>query len=313
MKYKVNWRLRLMLRIIKIFQKPLHKADLTKLKTQSNSRFTAYFYDVIRIRVFRVEDYPVHVGEGSFTIRVYYPDNKDRQPAILFFHGGGFVVGGITSYDHFCRRLCKTANCIIASVDYRLAPNHKFPTAHNDAWHSLQWLVKEAMRLKIDVNSIAVMGDSAGGNLAAYLSFMARDHKIKLKSQILIYPVLDFRVRERIYFKQFLLGKEESKWFAEQLLSEKQEVNDPRLSIILQEDLKNLPPTLLIQAEYDHLNDEIEEFGAMLSANDVQCHADTFPGTFHGYITMFNWSRISHHSLQRIVNFLSVNSISGNK
>lgn len=202
---KIGWRLRLMLWIIKAFQKPIHLSDISQIKKRSNSKFTAYFYDLFRVEIARVEDLIIPSEGFNIPVRLYHPNPDLNTPVILYFHGGGFVLGGIESYDHFCRRLSKVTSCAVISVDYRLSPEHKFPAAHDDALTSLLWICSKGHDYKLDVNQLFVAGESAGGNLAAYLAFEARNRNISLKGQILIYPVVDAGYREREYFDQFLL------------------------------------------------------------------------------------------------------------
>ena len=297
---KIAWRLRLMLWIIKLFQKPLHQSDIDKLRKRSNSKRTAYFSDIFRIKVHRIEDTYFLSQDHRIKVRCYYPSDTDSYPTVLFFHGGGFVLGGLNGYDHFCRRLSRFLDCMVASVDYRLAPEHKYPAAHLDAWNALQWLMAKSQDLKVEQDRITVMGDSAGGNLAASLAFKARDQGIELHNQVLIYPVVDFRKRDRQYYDQFLVSREDSKWFAHQFLNSEEESNDPELSIILNENFENLPATLIIQAEYDHLNGQIDEFSKSLTTTTKL----VFPGTFHGFITMFNWTNYSKKGFLEIKRFL---------
>ncbi len=301
--YRIGWRLRLMLWIIKTFQKPIHLSDIGLVKKRSNSKFIAYFYDLIKVKVKRVENLLIPSGDFNIPARLYHPKPEQVLPVILYFHGGGFVLGGIEGYDHFCRRLSRMTNCVVISVSYRLAPQFKFPAAHDDALVSLLWVNKQANEYKLDINQFFVAGDSAGGNLAAYLGLEARDRKIAILGLILIYPVLDVSSNEGEHYN-FLVSKETSRWFGRNFLTNTEDMSDLRLSIVRQGNFSDLPPILVIKAHYDHLNYEIEAFARKLKAENIAVTSIEFPGTFHGFITMINWSSKSREALSKMNGFI---------
>lgn len=293
-----------MLWITKTFQKPIHQSNINLTKKRSRGKFTAYFYDLTRAKISSVKDYPIESEGHAITVRLYHFQPGISLPIILYFHGGGFVLGGIEAYDHFCRKLSKLTQCAVVSVDYRLAPEFKFPAAHNDALVSLDWVLSNGLALGLDTTSLFLAGDSSGGNLAASLAFQARERKIPIRGQVLIYPVLDFSAPKNRYYDQFLLGEEGSKWFARNFLDSDQNRADPRLSLKFNQDFTHLPDALIIQAEYDHLNEEIEEFqDRMINAGNTSILVKIH-NTFHGFITMMNWTSKAKESLHRISQFI---------
>ena len=301
---RIGWRLRLMLWIIRIFQGPLSSSNLDRLKKRSNSRFTAYFYDIVRAKVARVEDFSLPSGNQKIDVRLYHPHPGYELPVILYFHGGGFVLGGINSYDHFCRKLsCKTG-CAVVSVGYRLAPEHKFPAAHEDSVSVLAWIIFNKDRLDLDVNDIFLGGDSAGGNLAASLAFHARQTGISIRGTVLIYPSLDFSASSGPYYERLLMSRQDGEWFVSHFLDAEENQNDPRLTLKSNQDLTNLPDSIIIQAEYDHLNPEIDNFHKLLIANQNSSELVQVKATIHGFITMMNWTPEANKTLDRINHFI---------
>ena len=219
-----------------------------------------------------VEDRTIPGPAGEIPIRVYTPVGEGPFPVVVFYHGGGFTIGSLTSHDPVARRICGEAEAIVVAVDYRLAPEHPFPAAVEDAFAALQWVAANAAELGGDPSRLAVCGDSAGGNLSAVACLMARDAGgPAVRFQALIYPTTDARadypsVQES--GDSIFLSADSMQWFYEQYQSDKL---DWRASPILAEDLSNLPPALIITAEYDTLRDEGEAYGEALrsAGNDV--------------------------------------------
>jgi acetyl esterase len=219
-----------------------------------------------------VEDRSIPGPAGDIAIRVYTPVGEGPFPVVVFFHGGGFTIGSLTSHDPVARRNCGEAEALVVAVDYRLAPEHPFPAAVEDAFAALQWVGEHAASIGGDPSRIAVCGDSAGGNLSAVTAIMARDAGgPPLRFQALIYPTTDARadypsVQEN--GDSIFLSADSMQWFYEQYKSDKL---DWRASPILAHDLSGLPPALIITAEYDTLRDEGEAYGEALrsAGNDV--------------------------------------------
>jgi acetyl esterase len=219
-----------------------------------------------------VEDRTIPGPAQDIPIRVYTPLGEGPFPVVVFYHGGGFTIGSLTSHDPVARRICAETEAIVVAVDYRLAPEHPFPAAVEDAFAALEWVAAKADELGGDPTRLAVCGDSAGGNLSAVVCLLARDAGgPAIRFQALIYPTTDARadypsVREN--GDSIFLSADSMQWFYEQYRSDKL---DWRASPILAEDLSNLPPALIITAEYDTLRDEGEAYGEALreAGNDV--------------------------------------------
>jgi acetyl esterase len=235
---------------------------------------------------------------GGLRARHYAPPEPGGpHPLIVFFHGGGFVLGDLDSHDGPCRLLCRHAGAHVLSVDYRLAPDHPFPAAVDDACAALRWACAHAGELGADPARVAVAGDSAGGNLAA---LAAREAPVAL--QLLFYPATDFveRARSHDLFDQgFLLTREDMDWFSRQYTAGA-DLEDPRLSLVRAADLDGLPPALLVTAGFDPLRDEGEAYAARLREAGVPAAVRRFPGLIHGFINLIGVSRTSRDALVEI-------------
>ena len=230
---------------------------------------------------------------GPIPMRLYRGQGAPKdspQPALVYFHGGGWVIGDLESHDQVCRALANATPCIVVSVDYRLAPEHKFPAAAEDAIAATRWITANAAKLGIDPNRLAVGGDSAGGNLAAVVAIDARDHGgPRLTHQFLIYPATDMRMdwpsAER-HAKQLPLTKAAMDWFIAHYLRNDADKADWRASPLRAASLKGLPPALIITAGFDPLCDEGEAYAKALRAAGVSVTYEPFGGQIHGFLTM---------------------------
>ncbi|MEM7408406.1 MAG: alpha/beta hydrolase [Pseudomonadota bacterium] len=229
---------------------------------------------------------------GSFEARVYTPaDAEGPLPLLVYYHGGGHVIGNPETHDPTTRNLCAGAACKVVSVNYRKGPEHKFPAAAEDAYAALRWCAENAAALGVDASRIAVGGDSAGGNLAAVTALMARDAGGPgLCFQLLVYPVADYHCASDSYVRYAtgfgLLEAETMRWFQGHYLAEAADADDWRASPLLAPDLSGLPPALLMTAEYDVLHDEGEAFAAALKRAGVSVEHVDYPGMIHGFFTM---------------------------
>ena len=213
----------------------------------------------------RVED---HTLPGDVNVRLYADDSDEPQPAVMYFHGGGWVLGNIQTHDALCRRIAKASGCTVISVDYGLAPENPFPKPLDDCYSATLAVADKASDIHIDSQRIAVAGDSAGGNLAAAVSLRARDHGgPAIKLQVLLYPVIEPGFETESY-QQFAeshgLTKENMKWFWEQYLGA--QPAGPLAAISRAETLEGLPAAHVVTAEYDVLRDEGEAFAGRLIA-----------------------------------------------
>jgi acetyl esterase len=241
----------------------------------------------------KVEDRTIPGPEVDIPIRVYYPKDatSNNNPALVFYHGGGWVVGNIESHDNICRALTNLANCVTISVDYRLAPEHKFPAAVVDSYAAVQYVSDHAEDFRIDRSRIAVGGDSAGGNLAAVVSNLAKEKKTPaICFQLLLYPSTNLGGEPTVSMKEnaegYFLTKGTMEWFRDCYLTSEQDKQNPLLSPYLNEELSGLPPALVITAEYDPLRDEGEAYAKKLAQAGVEVETVRYDGTVHGFISM---------------------------
>ena len=231
-----------------------------------------------------VED---QVIDGQIPIRIYRPASQAApQPVILYFHGGGWVLGNIQTHDGVCRHLARATGCVVISVDYRLAPEHKYPAALNDAYAATAYVSQHAEELGIDAQRLIVAGDSAGGNLAAAVSLKSRDENgPKIAQQILIYPVIEpnFQTASYVAFGEgHGLTKDSMQWFWEQYMDE--DSVDRKYLCLANANTNGLPPTFVLTAEYDVLRDEGENYATRLRASGVATQLKRYPGMLHGFV-----------------------------
>lgn len=237
-----------------------------------------------------VEDRVVPGPPADVPIRIYRPSLDTPLPVVVYFHGGGWVIGSIESHDLFCRQLANRSGCIIVSVEYRLGPEHRFPAAVEDAQAATAWVAAHARELRGDPDSIAVGGDSAGGNLAAVVALLARDQGgPRLAYQLLVYPATDMRSDHWPSFTEngqgYFLGLREMAWFTGHYLSSDAERDDVRASPAFAASHAGLPPALIVTAEYDPLRDQGEAYGEKLRAAGVPVRVRRYDGMIHGFAT----------------------------
>jgi acetyl esterase len=228
---------------------------------------------------------------GELPIRVYTPEGVGPFPAVVYFHGGGFVVGGLDSGDATCRALCHGASCVVVSVAYRLAPEHKFPAATDDCLAVTRWAAAHAAELNADPDRLVVAGESAGGNLAAVTALRLRDEGgPPLCGQLLIYPVTDYHTPPTPSYiangKGYLLTRAMMVWFWGHYLNHAGEAGHPHASPLRAADLSGLPPALVITAEYDPLRDEGERYAERLQRAGVPTQLSRYDGMIHGFLLL---------------------------
>jgi acetyl esterase/lipase len=229
------------------------------------------------------------LSAGSVPVRVYAPSADQPLPALVFFHGGGWVKGSLQSHDVVCRALANGAGCVVVSVDYRLAPEHQFPAAIDDAFASVQYVAAHAAELGIDPDRLAVAGDSAGGNLAAGVALLARDSGgPRLVHQLLIYPVTDYNLDTASYLANadgFMLTREAMRFYWRHYLRSDADGDDPRASPLRASRFDGLPSALIITAEFDPLRDEGRAYASRLEAAGVPVTYSEYAGLVHGFVT----------------------------
>jgi len=237
-----------------------------------------------------VTDHRVPVEGGEITVRVYSPGGAGPRPALVFYHGGGWVIGDLYTHDGICRSLTNAAGCVVASVDYRLAPEFKYPVAGEDSYAALRWVVANAGRLAIDPRRVAVGGDSAGGHLSTVVALMARDRGgPTLVQQVLLYPVTNHDLDTPSYHENatgYVLTREAMRWFWRHYLPSPAAGREPYASPLLAPSLAGLPPAFVITAECDPLRDEGEAYAARLRDAGVPVTLTRYTGMFHGFFRM---------------------------
>jgi acetyl esterase len=231
---------------------------------------------------------------GSIPARIYTPMRPRKTnglaPCLVFFHGGGWVIGDLDSHDVVCRKLADEGQLVVISVDYRLAPEHKFPAAVEDAITAARWIADNSRQLDIDASRLTVGGDSAGGNLAAVVAISARDgNGPDIAGQVLIYPAIDFALTHPSHSEpetSILLTHSVIRWFRDHYLTGAADISDWRASPARAGTLIGLPPAYVLTAGADPLRDEGDEYAHRLKEAGVPVTYRTFPGQFHGFFTM---------------------------
>jgi acetyl esterase len=242
----------------------------------------------------RVTPLAIPAPHGTIPVRIYVPKDPRRHdglsPALVFFHGGGWVIGDLDSHDVVCRQLAVEAALIVISVDYRLAPEHKFPAAADDAIAATKWVAANAREIGIDAARLSIGGDSAGGNLAAVVALAARDgNGPAIAGQVLIYPAVDFAMTHGSHSEpetSVLLTHSVIRWFRDHYLNGAADVDDWRASPARAQNLGGLPPTYVLTAGADPLRDEGDEYAERLRQAGVPVATKHYPGQFHGFFTM---------------------------
>jgi acetyl esterase len=238
-----------------------------------------------------VENLRIPGPEGEIPIRVYTPDAPSPAPGLVYFHGGGWVICDLDTHDVPCRAIARRAGAVVVSVDYRLAPEHKFPAAVTDCYAATAWVARNADRLGIDRNRISVGGDSAGGNLAAVVALKSRDeHGPAIALQAMVYPVTDLSSFDTDSYHEFAEGyqltKVEMEWFRDLYLNSAGDARNPYASPLLALDLRGLPPALVITAECDPLRDEGEAYAKRLQDAGVPVMRTRYPGMIHPFFSL---------------------------
>jgi len=235
-----------------------------------------------------VRNISVPVPNAEVPVRVYLPKNESALPVLMYFHGGGWVIGDLDSVDWVCRSIAAATDCVVCSVDYRLAPEHKFPTAVEDCYWATRWVVKNASSLNVDPKRIAVGGDSAGGNLAIAVGLMSHDKgEPSLAHQMLICPITNhsFATQSyREYADGYYLTANDMKWFWNHYLADERDGRKPYASPLLAKDLSSQPRALIITAEFDPLRDEGEAYAKRLVEAGVPTKVSRYDGMVHCFL-----------------------------
>jgi acetyl esterase len=251
----------------------------------------AALFLVPKPEVGRVEDRDVPGPSGPIRIRLTAPEGPGPFGVLVYFHGGGWVVGSLHSHDQLCRAITRESGVAVVSVSYRLAPEDPFPAAVLDAEAVTLWVAAHGHELGLDPGRMAVGGDSAGGNLAAVVARHARDRGAPtIAFQLLLYPVTDFDLNTSSYLENadgYMLTRELMAWYFEQYTPDPKHRSEPDAAPLRAPDLSRLPPALVITAEYDPLRDEAEHYARRLAEAGVAVRLSRYPGMIHGFIRRY--------------------------
>ncbi len=258
-----------------------------------------------------VWDFDIPGPAGTLRARLYTPfgiEHDQAPPLLVYYHGGGWVIGDLDTHDSACRFLASRSGALVLSIAYRLAPEHPFPAAVDDCHAAFRWAVEQAGSLGADPARIAVGGDSAGGNLAAVVCHVARDESGPAPAmQLLIYPVTDGvgdRPSRKLFEEGFLLTKADMEWFEERYLPDPGPTMHPRVSVLHVDDLSGLPPAYVTTAGFDPLRDEGEAYAERMRAAGVRVALRRHPGLVHGFIHLTAVSRTSRAAMLEIAGAL---------
>jgi acetyl esterase len=259
----------------------------------------------------KVEDVLAPGPGGAIPIRIYTPAGPAPFGCLVYFHGGGFVIGSIETHDALCRMIANAAGVVVASVDYRLAPEHKYPAAIEDAYAATCWIAEHASRFGIDRSRIAVGGDSAGGNLAAVATMLVRDRGgPQLAFQLLLYPVADAYLDSTSYGQYaegYLLTRSAMAWFWDHYLTDPAQREEACASPLRARDLSGLPPALVITAECDPLCDEGEAYARRLEDAGVPVVLTRYHGMIHGFVRRAKLLKQGRKAVAQIAEALRAN------
>ncbi len=244
------------------------------------------------ISIGKIDNMSIPGPVGPIQIRIYTPvaSGGTALPVLVYFHGGGFVIGDLETHDTLCRTLANETGAKVIAVDYRLAPEHKFPAAPDDCYAAVKWVETNAASLGVDPNRIAVGGDSAGGNLAAVMCLMAKQKGgPHLVFQLLIYPVTQMRANTdsmKSFAEGYFLEKRTMDWFFDQYATPETDPNDPRISPLTASDLAGLPRAYIVTAGFDPLRDEGKAYADKLNRAGVAAVYVDYPTMIHGFFGM---------------------------
>lgn len=308
-------RIPLKLRLLLLFRDWFSGEDthLTPAAIRENNkkelRRVGNFIDFPPIPLLKITNHTIEMRDGhGIPIRIYQPSDSPNLPLIVYYHGGGFVLRDIDSHDRVCRRIAHVNDAVVISIGYRLAPEWKFPTPHQDCYDATVWAAQNASTYGANTEKIVVMGDSAGGNLATVVARMARDLGTpKITAQVLIYPTSDARLDHpsiEKYSKGYLLTKELIQWFISHYKSKDSDILDPNFSPLLAADLTNMPPAYIFTAEYDPLKDEGKAYSDKLKSAGNEVIYKEFGGMIHGFFNMPKFAKSALVAHEEIRDFL---------
>jgi acetyl esterase len=254
------------------------------------------------VAVAHIEDRRVPGPAGEIPLRVYRPESGATLPALVYFHGGGWVIGSVETHDGSCRDLANRIGCVVVSVGYRLAPEHPYPAATEDCYAATKWVSENAAELGVDPGRIGIGGDSAGGNLTAAVALMARDRGgPALRHQLLVYPVTDADFNRASYRENaegYLLTTKAMEWFWGHYVPDPAQRQDAYAAPLRAADLSGLPPAFVLTAEYDPLRDEGEALARRLEQAGVKTRLTRYDGAIHGFFAMGLLAEVARRAVE---------------
>lgn len=274
-------------RMARTSQLPLHA--LTPQQARQVYEVGSSMLDIPAHKLLRVEGLSLPMRDGHLLPARMYAPVREALPVLVYFHGGGFTIGSVATHDALCRHLSHLAHCAVVSVDYRLAPEHKFPVAANDAWDALQWLAGNGANLGLDPGRLAVGGDSAGGTLAAVCAIHARDAGLPLALQLLFYPgcaAHQETASHKTFAKGFVIEEAHISYFFNQYVNTPADRDDWRFAPLLAPDVEGVAPAWIGLAECDPLVDEGVMYGDKLRLAGVPVELEIYRGVVHEFIKM---------------------------
>ena len=317
-KIVIDWRIKI-LAWLSSQSKPtmlMSQEELLQKNQQPSSPVINWLRHGHKVRLPRINNQTVTGRHGDIPVRLYSPSwrwlkasrKPSQLPCVLFFHGGGWVTGNLDSHDHLCRQITHDSRALVISVGYRLAPAFPYPIPLEDCYDATLWAARNAQQLGVDPKRIMLMGDSAGGNLAAAVCLMARDLAgPDIHRQILIYPVVDGTLSHpsiEEYADAPVLTKAAMLFFVQQYASSPTEIQSAYFSPLLAEDLSQLPPALVITATYDPLRDEGQAYAQRLQAAGVSTQVTDYAGMVHGFLSFPRFCRGAKPARNEIVRYI---------
>ncbi len=305
----MNWKTKLVLLFGKL-RKPIDYdsvSDISELRTKANRavKLGTWMFDRKE-----VVNSVVDATADGVPVRIYNNSDSRNQNVVVYFHGGGFVLYGLNSHDNVCRRLCRLGNCIVVSVDYRLAPEHTFPAAHEDALKAIFWVRENIENYGGNPDSVAVAGDSAGGNLAACMAHRCKQHNIPLKAQVLVYPWIDGKLSNPSLDTNgtgYMLEKKTVFWFREQYTPRVEDRCHPHVSPCYENDFSGLAPAFVLTAEFDPLLDDGLNYFNQLKAAGNDAQYKMYPKLIHAFFNLPLIDKNAMQSFSDIAVFLNKN------
>jgi acetyl esterase len=242
------------------------------------------------LQIHSVDHRSINGPTSNLPIRIYRPSEENNLPALVFFHGGGWVLNFLDIYEPALRKIAKNGNFVIIAVDYQKAPEHSYPAPLDDCYSTLKWVIENAKDLGVDLAAIGVGGDSAGGNLASSVALKASDEQlISLAFQLLIYPCNDYQMNypsATNYSQGYGLTTQAMKWFWDQYLSKVEDREDPYAVPVKANSLRGVAPAILIAAEFDPLTDDVKNYYQKLIKDSVPAIYKEFAGQIHGFFNL---------------------------